>query len=76
MFGDRKFEQRDMINKNHMEMCRFGSRDDDGYEKFLGALRGYLKGIEADKQRMKGEHECMKEEHRQERHQGWYDHKS
>ena len=38
-----------MINKNHMEMCRFASKDDDGYEKFLVALRGYIKTIEGKK---------------------------
>lgn len=52
-----------------MEICRIGSRDDDGYDKFLGALQGYLKDIEADKER-------MKEEHRQDHLRGWYDHKS
>lgn len=31
-----------MINQNHMEMCRFNGRGDDGYQKFLGALRGVL----------------------------------
>ena len=44
-FGFRKFEQRDMINKNHMEMCRFASRDDDSYEKFLVALIDYVEAI-------------------------------
>lgn len=58
-----------MINKNHMEMCRFGSRDDDGYEKFLDALRGYLKDIKVEKGR-------MEDEKTEERHQGWYDHRS
>ena len=58
-----------MINKNHMEMCRFGSRDDDGYEKFLDALRGYLKDMTAEKER-------MEEENKEEDRQGWYDHKS
>lgn len=61
-FGFRKFEQRDMINKNHMEMCRFWSRDDDGYEKFLDALRGYLKEIATEKER-------IEEENKEERHQ-------
>ena len=38
-----------MINKNHMEMCRFTSRDDDGYEKFLVALRDYKEAIKGIK---------------------------
>ena len=58
-----------MINKNHMEMCRFRSRDDGGYEKFLDALRGYLKGIATEKER-------MDEENKEQRHQGSYDPKS
>ena len=58
-----------MINKNHMEMCRFGNRDDADYEKFLNALQGYLKDIMAKKER-------MEEENKKERHQGWYDYKS
>ncbi|KAM0796938.1 hypothetical protein BDR22DRAFT_936967 [Usnea florida] len=47
--GFRKFEQRNMISKNHMEMCRFSSKDDEGYEKFLVALRDYIKDIEGKK---------------------------
>ena len=58
-----------MINKNHIEMCRFGRRDEDGYEKFLDALRGYLKNIKAGKKR-------TQEGNREGRHQGWYDYKS
>ena len=36
-----------MINKNHMEMCRFASQGDDGYEKFLVALKVYIEAIKA-----------------------------
>lgn len=39
-----------MINKNHMEMCRFASQDDEGYEKFLVALRGYVEAIKGKRQ--------------------------
>ena len=38
-----------MISKNHMEMCRFASRDDDGYEKFLVALKAYIEAIKTIK---------------------------
>ena len=44
-FGFRDFEQRDFINSNHMEMCRFPSRDDDGYKKSLMALRDIISSI-------------------------------
>lgn len=43
---------REIINKNHTDMCRFDGRDDDGYQKFLGALKGYLSSIVLDTQRM------------------------
>lgn len=45
-FGYRAFEMRDTINRNHMNMCRFEGADDEGYIKFLGALRGFLKAVE------------------------------
>ena len=38
-----------MISKNHMEMCRFASRDDDGYEKFIVALKAYIEAIKTIK---------------------------
>lgn len=53
-----------MINNNHMEMCRFKGKDDDGYEKFLDALRGYLKDVAVENGR-------MEEDQQKERHQGW-----
>lgn len=33
-----KYEIRDSINANHMNMCKFKGRDDAGYRKFLAAL--------------------------------------
>lgn len=44
-FGFRDFEQRDFINSNHMEMCRFPSRQDDGYRKSMMALTDILDSI-------------------------------
>ena len=44
-FGFRDFEQRDFINSNHMEMCRFPSRQDDGYRKSMMALRDTINSI-------------------------------
>ena len=44
-FGFRDFEQRDFINSNHMEMCRFSSRQDDGYRKSMMALMDILDSI-------------------------------
>ena len=61
-FGFRKYEQRDMINKNHTEMCRFANRDDDGYEKFLVALRDHLESIKGIKpERLRAELEGERE---------------
>ncbi|KAI9745361.1 MAG: hypothetical protein M1835_002615 [Candelina submexicana] len=40
-----KFETVDYINANHVNMCRFWGRDDDGYEKFAGALAESLDAI-------------------------------
>ena len=45
-FDSRRFEEVDTINANHMNMCRFRSKDDDGYIKFVGALAGCLKTIQ------------------------------
>ncbi|KAI9745365.1 MAG: hypothetical protein M1835_002606, partial [Candelina submexicana] len=44
-FDSRKFETVDYINANHVNMCRFWGRDDDGYEKFAGALAESLDAI-------------------------------
>jgi hypothetical protein len=41
-----------MIAKaNHMTMCHFKNRKDDGYEKFQYMLAPYVEGIENNKQR-------------------------
>ena len=44
-FNNREFEYLDTINANHMGMCRFEGRDDDGYEKFDGALTRILNNL-------------------------------
>ena len=31
-------DQRETIDANHMEMCRFSSHNDDGYKKVKGEL--------------------------------------
>ena len=36
------FEKLETINANHMEMARYGSKDDDGYNKISRALKKYL----------------------------------
>jgi len=35
-----------MIDANHMEMCRYSSREADGYRKVSGELRIFCKEIE------------------------------
>jgi hypothetical protein len=44
-FGSRKYRN-DSIHANHMNMCRFENRVDDGYEKFLSILSLYVEEIE------------------------------
>ncbi|KAL9627683.1 MAG: hypothetical protein Q9164_007527 [Protoblastenia rupestris] len=39
------YELKDFINANHMNMCKFKGRDDDGYVKFLSALNRYISGL-------------------------------
>ena len=56
-----------MINKNHMEMCRFASKDDNGYEKFLIALKVYIEASKANKP----ERQHIELEDERERRQGW-----
>ncbi|KAF8245685.1 hypothetical protein K440DRAFT_603397, partial [Wilcoxina mikolae CBS 423.85] len=34
------------INANHMDMCRFANREDDGYRKVEPAIRKYIRDIE------------------------------
>jgi len=33
------------INANNMDMCRFPSRDDDGYRKIKWAISSYFKSV-------------------------------
>jgi acetylglutamate synthase len=40
--NERKYEIKESINSNHMDMCRFKSRADDGYKKMLFALNLYV----------------------------------
>ena len=39
----------DTIHANHMNMCRFNAKDDDGYEKFSGVLAKYIGQIRTEK---------------------------
>lgn len=45
-------ERRQTINANHMTMCRYASKRDDGYQKVVGELRVFLfkvrKALEAE----------------------------
>jgi pimeloyl-ACP methyl ester carboxylesterase len=58
-FDSRKFEVVDTISANHMDMCRFGSKDDNGYKKFVGALANFLRHVDCQAkeiaERMKAE---------------------
>ncbi len=36
------------INANHMNMCRFPTKHDNGYKKVVGELRIYLSAVEAE----------------------------
>lgn len=40
--NERKYEIKEFINSNHMDMCRFKSRTDDGYKKVLFAINLYV----------------------------------
>ena len=40
------YETVQTIDANHMEMARYETRDDDGYNKVLGALKIFLKTLE------------------------------
>ncbi|KAI9750095.1 MAG: hypothetical protein M1835_001442, partial [Candelina submexicana] len=44
-FNSQKFETLGSINADHVNMCRFRGRDDDGFEKFVGAMAALLKNI-------------------------------
>jgi hypothetical protein len=39
-------EQTQTINANHMEMCRFPSREDAGYKQIVGELRMFMGNIQ------------------------------
>jgi hypothetical protein len=55
----------DTIAANHRDMCRFLSRNDDGYEKFLGFLRIDLRAIDEERhqaQRLAEEQKRIEEE--------------
>lgn len=41
------YEQVDYISANHMNMCKFKGRHDDGYEKLLAALNESMNQIQA-----------------------------
>ncbi|KAI9710418.1 MAG: hypothetical protein M1812_007454 [Candelaria pacifica] len=50
-FDSRRLERIDTIDANHMNMCRFRGQHDEGYNKFLGAVAGVLKGIQEQSRR-------------------------
>ena len=39
------------IDANHMEMCRYSSKEDDGYRKVSRELRGLCQDIEDSRKR-------------------------
>jgi hypothetical protein len=43
--NERKYEIKEFINANHMNMCTFKRRNDDGYNKFVAALNLYVTEI-------------------------------
>ena len=59
-----------MVPGNHMEMCRFASRDDEGYKKFLVALRGYVEVIKGKKSAVERERELAALKVERERREG------
>lgn len=48
------YETVQTIDANHMEMARYGTRDDDGYNKVCGTLRIFLKNLETGEDRVSG----------------------
>ena len=40
-------ERRQTINANHMQMCRFPGKDDDGYRKVCGELLQFVNANES-----------------------------
>lgn len=43
---DSSYKTVQTIDANHMEMAQYENRDDDGYNKVLGALKMFLKILE------------------------------
>jgi len=44
-FRSRKYEYRDYIDNNHMDMCRFTGKDDSGYIRFKDGLAFCMQDI-------------------------------
>ena len=54
---DPSVERKDVINANHMMMCRFTDKEDDGYVKSIGVIMKYMEEIrEVKEQEERGEH--------------------
>ena len=70
-FGSRKREQRDMMNKNYTDMCRFEDRRDADYQKVLGVFEDCLDAIERSKQQSETEEILQENRLKEERCQGW-----
>ncbi|KAF5005542.1 hypothetical protein FDECE_8035 [Fusarium decemcellulare] len=51
---DHPSERRDFINANHITMCRFSSREDDGYIKVRGVILKYVGDIRKQKDAFHG----------------------
>jgi hypothetical protein len=48
-------EQTQTINANHMEMCRFPSREDAGYKQIVGELQIFMNNVQERSARKGGE---------------------
>ncbi len=44
----------DFIHANHMNICRFVDRKDDGYLKFNGVLEAYIHEVNEKQQKLQG----------------------
>jgi hypothetical protein len=49
-FGSRQYERLDYIDGNHMNMCRFKSKEDGGYNRFRDALAFCMQKIKTHQQ--------------------------
>jgi hypothetical protein len=47
---DHAQERKDSINANHIMMCRFTGREDDGYIKVRGVITKYVNEIQKIKE--------------------------